>query len=481
MLWAKQAALFAKLPKIQQDGSSKAWRKMYLDSARKLDQQGYEKFKDQVWVMPTSDGLKNVVIPGQFLAELNKLPGNMISFPDAVHKLMEAKYTKVDPDEPLAAYSIKADLNPALSRLSPIIFEEVERAIKDEITRCPDWTPVFIYPKLINIIAKVSGRIFVGPELSRDKDYLDTAVNYTTELVNAIQAVKSMKPWLRPFFASRLPEVRKLREREELAEQFFEPIIQARRNAAQDPHYEKPNDMLQWFLDRSTDYGIQSTQRIVKLQLLVIFGGIHNTTVTATNILYNLAVWREYLEPLREEVHTVVADTSKDEMNSRALQRMEKLDSFMKETTRFYPPETTSFSRKTAQGITLSNGQYIPPGSLVETPSDAIAHDETTYSKDDRFDGFRFYKIRQGATAAEQARNQFVTSNDKNLVFGYGKHACPGRFLAAAEIKLIIAKIILRYEFRNETVVKERYPSHAFGRMNVPDASKPLLFKERKE
>ena len=72
-----------------------------------------------------------MVIPGQFLAELNKLPDSVINFPDAVHKvrccilipsnasiltgqLMEAKYTKVDPDEPLAAYSIKAALNPAL-------------------------------------------------------------------------------------------------------------------------------------------------------------------------------------------------------------------------------------------------------------------------------------------------------------------------------------------------------------------------------
>ena len=27
---------------------------------------------------------------------------------------MEAKYTKIAPDEPLAPYSIKADLNPAL-------------------------------------------------------------------------------------------------------------------------------------------------------------------------------------------------------------------------------------------------------------------------------------------------------------------------------------------------------------------------------
>ena len=43
VLRAKEWALFTKLPTIQQDGSSKGWRMMYLDSARKLYQQGYER------------------------------------------------------------------------------------------------------------------------------------------------------------------------------------------------------------------------------------------------------------------------------------------------------------------------------------------------------------------------------------------------------------------------------------------------------
>lgn len=73
-----------------------------------------------------------MIVASQFLAELNKLPDTVINFPDTVHKvsccnvipsnanalteseLMEAKYTNIAPDEPLAPYSIKADLNPAL-------------------------------------------------------------------------------------------------------------------------------------------------------------------------------------------------------------------------------------------------------------------------------------------------------------------------------------------------------------------------------
>ncbi|KAB8268032.1 cytochrome P450, partial [Aspergillus minisclerotigenes] len=456
---AHYKAQLAKLPTFETDEGNEKWRRTYLESARRLYQEGHKKFKDQAWIMPTSDGRKNVVVPGRLLSELSKLSETVLSFPTAINKVLEVKYTKVAPDEPLAPYCIKADLSPALSRLNPIIYREVENALEDEIPQCEDWTPVFIYQKLVNTVAKVSGRIFVGTELSHNKDYLNTAINYTIELGNAVQAVKKMKPWLRPFLAWKLPEVQQLYKREEMAIRFLEPIIQARREASKDPDYQKPDDMLQWFLNRSEDYKVHYIRRIVKMQILVIFAGIHNTTVTATNVLYNLAVSPEYMQPLREEICKAISDHD-GTLTSRALQQMEKLDSFMKETIRFYPPELTSFSRQTVQGIKLSSGQYIPPDTSIETPLQAIYQDDSNYADSDTFDGFRFYKIWQGGGATVHARNQFVTSNEQNLVFGYGKHACPGRFLAAAEIKMIVSKRLLTYDFKNADNWTERYPNY---------------------
>jgi hypothetical protein len=34
-------------------------------------------------------------------------------------------------------------------------------------------------------------------------------------------------------------------------------------------------------------------------------------------------------------------------------------------------PPAASFSRRVMKGITLSNGQYIPPGVIIEVPSAA--------------------------------------------------------------------------------------------------------------
>jgi cytochrome P450 len=36
----------------------------------------------------------------------------------------------------------------------------------------------------------------------------------------------------------------------------------------------------------------------------------------------------------------------------------------------------------------------------------------------------------------------------ENLTWGYGQHACPGRFFAANEIKLMLARILMDYDLR---------------------------------
>ena len=43
---------------------------------------------------------------------------------------------------------------------------------------------------------------------------------------------------------------------------------------------------------------------------------------------------------------------------------------------------------------------------------------------------------------------QFVSVTKENMAFGFGRHACPGRFFAANEIKLILARLLLGYDMR---------------------------------
>lgn len=220
--------------------------------------------------------------------------------------------------------------------MNPTICAEVDSAVHEYMPPCEDWTEVYINSKLVDIVAKVSGRVFVGPDLCQDPEYLDAGRNYTLNLIDSVRAVKKVRPWLRPFLAPRLPEIRRVREREEQATRFLQPIVQERMESKKnDDNWIEPDDMLQWMINRSD--GKASVAELAKLQLSLNFAAIHTTTMTATNILYTLASTPEYITPLREEIRSAMADNN-GVITSNALQKMEKLDSYMKEVMRFYPP-----------------------------------------------------------------------------------------------------------------------------------------------
>jgi cytochrome P450 len=62
-------------------------------------------------------------------------------------------------------------------------------------------------------------------------------------------------------------------------------------------------------------------------------------------------------------------------------------------------------------------------------------------------------------------------------MFGYGRHACPGRFFAANEIKMMLSRFLLNYEFKNEDGSNERYAQIELGKLSTPNAEKSLLFR----
>jgi fumitremorgin C monooxygenase len=75
-----------------------------------------------------------------------------------------------------------------------------------------------------------------------------------------------------------------------------------------------------------------------------------------------------------------------------------------------------------------------------------------------KFDGYRFVKLRQQEKETTTATGtnttiggggglSFASVSANHMGFGYGKHACPGRFFAGAETKIALCHILLKYDF----------------------------------
>jgi cytochrome P450 len=127
-----------------------------------------------------------------------------------------------------------------------------------------------------------------------------------------------------------------------------------------------------------------------------------------------------------------------------------------------------SFQRKVLRTFTLSDGRVVPAGVTIEVPAVAISSDPEVFQNPEEFDPLRFHKMRQHAkeTSNESgALNQFVSVSANSLNFGYGRHACPGRFFAANEIKMIFGQFIMKYDLKLPDGETKRYPNMEFAHM----------------
>jgi cytochrome P450 len=72
-----------------------------------------------------------------------------------------------------------------------------------------------------------------------------------------------------------------------------------------------------------------------------------------------------------------------------------------------------------------------------------------------------------------------VATGADHLVYGYGTQACPGRFFAVHEAKVVLARILANYDFK----LKDKAGPHpmlgADGILTKANPSTQFLFKRR--
>jgi cytochrome P450 len=120
------------------------------------------------------------------------------------------------------------------------------------------------------------------------------------------------------------------------------------------------------------------------------------------------------------------------------------------------------FQRVVGKPVTLSDGTYLPRDTIIEVPLSAVMRDAQLYPNPETFDAYRFYNLRKAGSESID-RYQCVTVTPTNIAFGYGRHACPGRFLAIAQIKLVLANLLLQFEMKMPNEQKKRHPVTSRG------------------
>jgi len=424
-----------------------------------------------------STHLPTVILPIKYLNELKSLPESTLSFHGAFYSRFQGKYVGISttPNHTLVQ-SVKVDLTRNISHVLSMLQDEMEYAAQDAIGPCEDWTPIPIYAKLLRIVALISGRAFVGLPLCRDERWIHISINYTIDFFAAPRRFWAYRSWQRPFVAPFLKEVRKVKQYKEEAKKLLTPIVEKRLREMEILGDDaKKNDMIQWAIDNAGDKK-RDMDHMAKTYLEVSMAAIHTTSMNVTQVLYDLTSRPEYIEPLREEIAAVLA-ADNGKLIKTSMTKLRKLDSFIKETQRMNPHSLVQMSREVLKPITLSDGTILPKGLQISLPSHQVNMDENIWERPDEFDGFRFEKMRE--TPGNENRFQFVTTGADNINFGHGLHACPGRFFASNEIKVLLVHLLLNYDIKMMDGEKSR-PENVYKQLSIiPDGRTRLCFKKR--
>ena len=107
------------------------------------------------------------------------------------------------------------------------------------------------------------------------------------------------------------------------------------------------------------------------------------------------------------------------------------------------------------------DGILLPKGAMVSVLAHPSQCDGEIYEEPLKFDPFRFSRMREKLSsdtvtptsdsedskpADKYGSLAAVSTGPQNLIFGHGRHACPGRFLLDFELKMILYYLFKNYD-----------------------------------
>ncbi|EPS45168.1 hypothetical protein H072_832 [Dactylellina haptotyla CBS 200.50] len=464
--------------------------------------EGYYKYSKngKPFMVYTIDG-DMVILPHTSLSEIKNLPSSVVDIRALQTLAVRYTFDNYIADDMFHIPIIRKDLTAKLASVTPAIVEELDLSFKHYIPKLASeadekgWQTITMYDLILKVVARTSHRVFIGEELCREEEYLDASIKYAVGIFPTSMLLNCFPKVLGPIFSIPLKLIRRK------ARKHLEPVILKRIAAIRNnvPEAERPNDLMQWLIEASLARGggFATVDAIACRVLTVAFAAIHTTSLSGCNTLYDLAYLASKTPPgeqtpeemLREELISVFPPPH--EFNKRYMQRLYNMDAFLKETVRLSLVGAIHSERNVIAkgGFTTSAGIHLPQGASFTFPAVSRITDPEVYDRPTEHLYTRFYRgdVAEGMHSEEEEvteKNErdrkldryMVTVTEDYPVFGQGLHACPGRFFAANELRVLIAWFLLHYDIKP---MKERPPSWRFVYLDIMNTEAKMQIRRR--
>ncbi|KAJ3571103.1 hypothetical protein NP233_g3970 [Leucocoprinus birnbaumii] len=423
----------------------------------------------RIFKIPRYTGWLVLVNGPEYLEDIRKA-GTKLSFPEALNKAGQFDYT-ISPglkEDLIHINVVRGPMTRNIGARFPDLDDELGKtlnALVGEGSR--EWVSIPCYLSAVRIISRLSARFFAGPRLSANPRYTEIMQSYAFHLIKGGFLISLFPECLKSFVGRVLFDSQgRIRE----VENYLRPIFNEHVEKGMDGRYDTDlNDMITWLWNASPE----SQRNLHDIAIRMIYlnvAAIHTTSNLLTHVLLSIATHTSYIEGIREEIYAAVA---LEGWTKGAIEKLPKLDSFVKESQRLYGGDAAMIVRQAMDDFTFTDGTFIPRGTSLAVTGRAINQDEHSYPRPKEFQGFRFVD-------KDPLKWQMTALNPEFMTYGIGRHACPGRFFAVTEVKTVVAKILMEFDIKladNESNrPKDKWMTGIFI---APNKSAKIMLKRR--
>ncbi|KAL2786711.1 cytochrome P450 [Aspergillus keveii] len=437
-----------------------AW--MYLFYGTEIIQSKFDQAKNGSFDVLAPDKRYVFVSSDMHLRELDKAPDTVLSLQAASKQMLQPQYTMhrfnwFDRRGTEGVGFIRA-LRTLLTNNIPQILPSLSMLINTSLTDLLAEHPIVdgsrhspVYHVIQKLVVLSNAVSFFGEDSAQNEEFMVSALQYIEETILCAEILKLMPRALTPVIGAIIQ--RCLSSHKAIYEVLL-PIAD-RRCLERDlgklgGELPKHADCIQWIMETSPRKAPWTGKRVVHELMAIWFGSVHALTTTITFAIHDLCLHPEYTEPLRAELEAEYSDFLKTG------QGLPLLDSFIKESARLTPVESMSTRRQALVPFQFSDGTKLAAGDWACTPVRAIMQNEALYPAPLEFHGFRFVDKTNVSIKAANVEDHFQISQEKPSalcsadatwhVWGSGRMICPGRYYAAAVMKVVLTQIIRDYD-----------------------------------
>ncbi|KAM4055321.1 cytochrome p450 [Hirsutella rhossiliensis] len=419
-------------------------------NAKEIIKEAFVKYRERPFQLISQVG-RRVILPPHLIDSVKS--DNRLSSSESLRNAFSINLPGfgglLEPTEPgnpnMFSLMVRQAMTHNLSRFTEVLVEESRTALAKEWGMDEEWHEVDALKTARKIVATLSAKVFLGDEAAHNDEWLNITIDYTVNLCLAQRQLRHFRGWSRLLVHWFLPRCIKLRQQYNRAATVIAPILKKRReqiDLAEKGLGKMPNDAVGWMHEVSK--GRKYDPVGVQLGLSIV--ALHTSSDLLGHVLGNLCKHPEYIDRLREEALEVLGEHG---WHKTSLYKLKLMDSVLNESQRVVPASMTMMGRKITEDMTLADGTFLPRGAMVA----AMAHrqwDPKIYPNPLEWQGDRHVKMREEEPSRGSAKGnaaQFVSTSAEHLGFGHGSHACPGRFFASNELKLVLVEIISAYDF----------------------------------